>query len=209
MNRLNLKFILVLLITYLIANTTQAQVTIGDNSAPNTNAVLDLISNGSKGLLLPRVALVATNNPAPTTQHTAGLTVYNTATSSGSVPFEYYVSPGLYYNDGTKWVRLPMGYTNWFYMPSVSFNTSAVVTNATKDLYALYKTQFQIPAVKSPSAPASVPYIPSRTDLYYYITEFDTSVFENVSISDNGVMTYSVKAGATDCSFINIIFVLK
>lgn len=186
-----------------------AQVTIGSNSTPDANAVLDLISGGNKGLLLPRVPLVATNNPSPTSAHTAGLTVYNTAVSPVGTLFEYYVSPGLYYNDGTKWVRMPMGYTNWFYMPSVSFNTATNQTGATKDLYTLYKNQFVTPAVKSVGAPVSVPYMPAATDLYYYITEYDTTVFSNVSISASGVMTYNVIGGATDCSYINIVFVLK
>ena len=153
----------------------KAQVTIGSNSEPNSNAVLDLISNGNKGLLLPRVPLVAINDPSPTSTHTAGMTVYNTATSAGNVAFEYYVSPGLYYNDGTKWVRMPLGYTNWFYMPSVSFNTSSVVTNQSKNLYTLYHDQFKTPLIKSTGAPVSVPYIPAATDLYYYICLLYTS----------------------------------
>jgi len=186
-----------------------AQVTIGSNTTPNANAVLDLISGTNKGLLMPRVALIATNNASPTSAHTAGLTVYNTAVSPVETPFEYYVSPGLYYNDGTKWIRLPMGYTNWFYMPSVSFDTSTNQTAATKNLYTLYKNQFLSPAVKSTGAPVSVPYMPAATDLYYYITEYDTNVFSNISITASGEMTYDVIAGATDCSFINIIFVLK
>jgi hypothetical protein len=104
---------------------------------------------------------------------------------------------------------MPMGYTNWFYMPSVSFNTSVIGTGFTKDLYTLYKSQFQTPQVKSPSAPVSVPYLPGPTDIYYYITYYDPAVFANVSIDDNGVMTYDVISAATDCSYINIIFVLK
>jgi hypothetical protein len=189
--------------------TLDAQVTIGNNSEPNSNAVLDLISNGSKGLLLPRVALSATNDPSPTTAHTAGMTVYNTATSGGGIAFEYYVSPGLYYNDGTKWVRLPLGYTNWFYMPSISFDTSSTGTGRTKNLYTLYYNQFKTPLVKSTGAPASVPYIPAATDMYYYITDYDTNVFANISITASGIMTYDVIASATTCSYINIAFVLK
>lgn len=186
----------------------KAQVTIGSNAEPDQNAVLDLQSS-SRGLLLPRVALTATNDPSPTTAHTAGLTVYNTATSNGSVAFEYYVSPGLYYNDGTKWIRMALGNPNWFYMPSVSFDTSVTATGLTKNLYALYYGQFQAPMIKSAGAPVSVPYIPAATDLYYYITEYDTNVFSNISINANGVMTYDVVGGATDCSYINIVFVLK
>jgi hypothetical protein len=205
------KFVLILALicTGVTSSTLVAQVTIGNNTEPNSNAVLDLISNGNKGLLLPRVALIATNDPAPTTAHTAGMTVYNTATSSASVAFEYYVSPGLYYNDGTKWVRLPLGYTNWFYMPSVSFDTSTNGTGRTKNLYSLYYNQYKTPLVKSAGAPVSVPYIPAATDLYYYITDYDTSVFANVSINASGVMTYDVISSATSCSYINIVFVLK
>jgi hypothetical protein len=102
-----------------------------------------------------------------------------------------------------------MGYTNWFYMPSVSFDTSITATNQSKNLYSLYYNQFQTPLVKSTGAPASVPYIPAPADLYYYITDYDTNVFSNVSIDANGVMSYDVNATATDCSFINIVFVLK
>ena len=184
-----------------------AQVTIGSNDQPNSNAVLDLISNGNKGLLLPRVALTATNNPAPLTQHVAGMTVYNTATTS--VGNGYDVSRGFYYNDGTKWVALPLGYTNWFYMPSVSFDTSATSTGNVKDLYALYYNQFSLPAIKSSGAPSVVPFIPGKTDLYYYITYYDSSVFSNISINANGLMTYDIIGTTSDCSYINIIFVLK
>jgi hypothetical protein len=204
------KLFLLFAITLTVITTSgiKAQVTIGSNAEPDINAVLDLQS-ASKGLLLPRVALTATNNPSPTSAHTAGLTVYNTATSPVEVAFEYYVSPGLYYNDGTKWIRMALGSSNWFYMPSVSFNTTVSGTGLTKNLYNLYYTQFHTPMVKSTGAPASVPYIPAATDFYYYITEYDTNVFSNISINANGVMTYDVIGSANDCSYINIVFVLK
>lgn len=195
------------------ASNLSAQVTIGSNSNPDPNAILDLKNQANpnastKGLLLPRVSLVTTINPSPLSQHVAGMTVYNTAVSPGGTDMSIYVSPGLYYNDGTKWVRLPLGYTNWFYMPSVSFDTSANGT-FTKDLYTLYYNQFKTPKVASTGAPVSVPYIPAATDLYYYITEYDTSVFSNVSVDANGIMRYDVISSATDCSYINIVFVLK
>ena len=88
---------------------------------PNAGAVLDLISSSNKGLLMPRVALTSTRVFAPVvstngTTHTAAMTVYNTATNNTDVGYE--VSPGYYYNDGTKWVRLPSRYTNWFFTVS-------------------------------------------------------------------------------------------
>jgi hypothetical protein len=39
---------------------------------------------------------------------------------------------------------------------------------------------------------------------------YDTSVFANVEIDDNGLMEYDIIAVAYDnCSFINIVFVVK
>src|SRR5882757_4715623 len=73
--------------------------TVASTALPSPNSLLELESN-NKGLLFPRVALSATNLPAPLTAHIAGMTVYNTATV-GTIPFN--VVPALYYNDGTKW----------------------------------------------------------------------------------------------------------
>lgn len=74
----------------------------GGSGAINANAVLEAES-ANKGFLLPRVALSARNTASPLSAHVAGMTVYNTASNgSGSEA----VSPGYYYNDGAKWVRL-------------------------------------------------------------------------------------------------------
>lgn len=201
----NFSLFLIVFFTIVSVSRIDAQVTIGSDALPNANAVLDLIST-NKGLLLPRLALTSTTAAAPLSAHVAGMTVYNTATASSGAT---YVSPGFYYNDGTKWVRLYLGYNNWFYMPSVPFNTSVTLTGQTENLYNLYVSQFGTPAVKSAGAPDAVPYIPAATELYYYITAYDTNVFSNISIDASGVMTYDVNAAATDYSFINIVFVLK
>lgn len=210
------KLMVLLLSTFLIIgglNEIYAQVTIGSNTPPNKNALLDLqeysTGKSEKGLLLPRVELEATNLAKPLTEHTEGMTVYNTAVSPAAVNAEYYVSPGLYYNDGTKWERLHLGASNWFYMPSVSFDTTLDASGVEVNLYDLYKAQFSVPVKTSAGAPAAIPYIPAATDLYYYITDADPSVFTINSISNAGLMNYDVKAAATDCSYINIVFVLK
>ena len=70
--------------------------TVAGTALPNKDALLELES-ANKGLLQARVALVQTTNPAPLTAHVAGMMVYNTATAND-------VSPGVYYNDGTKWI---------------------------------------------------------------------------------------------------------
>jgi len=95
-----------------IAGTAMAQTkikdgTVGGSSAlPNNDAILELES-AQRGFLLPRLPLQATNNPAPLTAHIAGMTVYNTATA-GTAPAN--VSPGWYYNDGTRWIRLAVAF---------------------------------------------------------------------------------------------------
>ncbi|HEY1195176.1 hypothetical protein [Flavobacterium sp.] len=81
-------------------------------NTPNKNAALDLNNtNGTntKGLLLPKVALTATDSALPMSTHTAGMKVYNTATAGTGINA---VTPGEYCNDGTQWVRTPS--TAWY-----------------------------------------------------------------------------------------------
>jgi len=89
-----------------ITSSLHAQIKIGGTiGAANANALLQLgDSTTNKGLLLPRVALTATNAASPLSANIAGMTVYNTATA-GTAPNN--VVPGFYYNDGTQWIRIP------------------------------------------------------------------------------------------------------
>lgn len=99
-----MKKIFILLFTLLLTNTIFCQVTIGSKLIPNKNAILDLQTNddnsSTKGLLLPRVALVTTNSSTPLTAHVNGMLVYNTAT------IDTEIFPGCYYNDGENWIRV-------------------------------------------------------------------------------------------------------
>lgn len=76
-----------------------AQVGIG-TTVPN--GALDVTSTNN-GLLIPRVALTATNAAAPLTAPTTSELVYNTATA-GVIPNN--VTPGYYYWNGAAWIRL-------------------------------------------------------------------------------------------------------
>jgi hypothetical protein len=53
---------------------------------------------------MPRVNLVTTTNAAPLAAHVHGMTVFNMAIQND-------VTPGVYYNDGSKWVLLSSGET--------------------------------------------------------------------------------------------------
>jgi hypothetical protein len=72
---------------------------------PDASAALD-VSYTNKGLLIPRVALTATNSAGPITAPATSLLVYNTATA-GTAPNN--VIPGYYYWNGVAWAALSTG----------------------------------------------------------------------------------------------------
>ena len=219
---------IILLPAMLCSAVASAQVKIGGtDGTPNANAMLEVEAT-NKGMLLPRVALVATNNAAPLSAHVRGIIVYNTTVNAVNG-----LELGLYQNDGTQWKRLiaqgdeALGGVKFFYMPSIVFNTSAAATGLKRNLYAEYKAQFtgktfvmdanggtvtataSTKFVKSTGAPAEIPNIPAATDLYYYVTDYDGTALANLTIDANGILTYDVIGTGTDYSFVNIVFVVK
>ncbi|MFV0329709.1 MAG: hypothetical protein ACK5KL_07800 [Dysgonomonas sp.] len=225
--KLSALFLLFLIIGSL--STISAQVTIGSSNPPNDDALLDLQEDNTgastKGLLMPRVALEAANLAKPLSAHVAGMTVYNTAISPGTVSSANYVSPGFYYNNGSRWERLHLGTTNWFYMPSIAIDVTTSGT-FTRDLYLEYRKQFEdsmdsqtdpntspLPGttlVKSPSAPNPFTTIFDASKLYFYVTGYDATVFSALSITADGKLTYTVDAdNVSDATYMNIVFVEK
>lgn len=184
------------ILSMLLFTSSYAQV--GINTAnPDKSTILDVFSQ-DKGVLLPRLSTAQRNtisNPAHS------LLIYDTAKKCLSQNIGTPTNP--------DWLCISGNATRMFYMPNVSFDTSITANGQTKDLYTEYKKQFGAPKAKSTSAPSSIPFFPSSGDLYYYVTDADPNVFSNIQISDSGVMTYNVKAAATDCSYINIVFVVK
>ena len=200
----------ILLISAIALTSTMgmAQTKLGEGTDINENALLEL-NAPDKGLLLPRVALENTKLATPLKEHVAGMTVYNTTRVNDVVP-------GFYYNDGHKWqqmVTTDYKAVKFFYMPTITFDTSKDATGQTKNLFEEYKKQFALDNVNhviSEGAPVQgIPYFEEPTALYYYVTDFDPAVFSNITISKEGVMTYDVTAAATDTSIINIVFVVK
>ncbi|MDP4202309.1 MAG: hypothetical protein Q8861_06420 [Bacteroidota bacterium] len=89
-----------------IFSHVHSQTKIGGIIGPSdANAYLELgdAVNGKKGLLLPRINLNLTTSPAPLTSHVKGMLVYNKTTNGNNLP---YVSEGIYYNDGTQWIKI-------------------------------------------------------------------------------------------------------
>jgi hypothetical protein len=100
------KYTRIVLLSSLVATTAlqaQAQNKLGTNPTNiNTNAIFELESS-NKGMLMPRLALTATNSASPLSAFTAGMVVYNTASAGTGATA---VTPGYYYCDGTKWVQM-------------------------------------------------------------------------------------------------------
>lgn len=204
---------------------------------PNKAAVIDLTSE-SKGLLIPRVALSSLTSFMPIKglaagqEHTANsLFVYNVASAplAGITPGYYYWSkPGA--ADAGQWIRMTdstpgsAALPKFFYMPSIVIPTaegqipatypSGSVTFAAGsgriELHTIYSAQFTGVAgssTRNPGAGAGLPVLPAG-ELNYHITWYDNTVFTNVMVSNAGVLTYEVIAGANidEASFMNIIF---
>src|SRR5690606_28779315 len=88
--------------------------TVGGGISANKTAILEL-SSTNKGLLHSRISLTRTTEATPLSAHEAGMMVYNTATVND-------VLPGIYYNDGAKWVLVSSGFSsNICYGPSTFF----------------------------------------------------------------------------------------
>ena len=97
----NSKIIITILAIFFNVFLTKAQVGIG---TVLPDATLDIVSS-TDGLLIPRISLTSTTSALPLTLPTISELVYNVASVAD-------VTPGYYYWDGSKWVRLAAGITN-------------------------------------------------------------------------------------------------
>ena len=210
------KIFFLLFFVSIFAINANAQVTIGSQDPPAAGAVLELKST-NLGFLPTRVALVNPSDPSPLPGHVQGMVVFNTTPIPPATSDSLKV--GLYYNTGSKWVRLttdPFTKENWFYMPSIFFDTS---TNGsyTKDLYKAFVDQLNTNSgaagsfvVSSAGAPTkALATVPKATDLYYYVTAYDDKVFSNITLQADGKMNYDIIGQASDSTYLNIVFVEK
>ena len=126
---MNIKYLLVFtaMLGFQYSNAQVGMMTNG----PDKSAILDLANPVNKGLLIPRIALTNTAVAVPVTNPATSLMVYNTATAGD-------VTPGYYYWDGVKWVKLvintDLGAAGW--LPGGNTN-GALKTIGTKDTYDL------------------------------------------------------------------------
>jgi hypothetical protein len=215
-------FFLLAFLAYFTA-AVQAQVTIGAGIEPHKDALLDLKEepdgSSGKGMLLPRVSLKATDNRFPMTETDLtllkGMTVYNLATHGTGATA---VTPGAYYHDGAKWVRIGQQAKagEWFYMPAFNLPIPAAPASGLSiNLYDEYKKQFTKAGntqfvSSNASATTVTPLVYAAGELDFFVTAYPPSVLKINSISAAGVMNYDVlSTNVPEDSFINIIFVVK
>jgi hypothetical protein len=238
----------VLFITLAFAFPARAQVTVGNEDKPDSEALLDLkqtadgvttTPNGAtidatstKGLLLPRVSLTALTDPSPLQKHVQGMFVYNYSTKND-------VTPGIYYNDGTQWVRVIDTGNRWFYMPSFKLPLEVTSTNGasidspatdtagnpclTFNLYQEYVRQFSGTATDNLPGEGQTfssddtyknitPGIVLYTsdELIFYVTAYSDDVINVTKLDIDGTLHYTVVSNIVpDGSFINVIFRVK
>lgn len=125
--------------------------------------------------------------------------------------------------------RAPGAQPIFFYMPAMVVPTTmdqasgseynASTQEFTIDLYDNYTKQFGLSNANAVSstrafsntAVQSLPGMDAPTKLDYFVTYYDDSVFENVSVTTDGKLKYKVKTGAnvTAKTFMNIVFLAK
>jgi hypothetical protein len=134
-----IRIALLISIALVIYQAVSAQ-NVGINSTgatPDASSMLDIVST-SKGLLIPRVALTATNAAGPITSPATSLLVYNTATA-GSAPNN--VVPGYYYWNGSAWkAMLTSSNTGWSLSGNSGTTAGTDFIGTTDDEDLVFKT---------------------------------------------------------------------
>lgn len=181
MNRILLTTFFIALTSFMMKLNAQSVGISAGVITPDASSMLEVQST-TKGILIPRVALTATNAAGPITLPATSLLVYNTATASAGAT---QVTPGYYYNAGTtgapNWTRLLGGKDGWLttgnYGTSVATNwlgtndnvDFAIRTNNTERARILGAGNFLVNVTTAPLATAAFTSVVSPT--------FTTAIF--------------------------------
>ncbi|MCS4238000.1 hypothetical protein M2306_000770 [Myroides gitamensis] len=202
-----------------------------NTSEPNESAILDL-SSTNRGFLPPRIELKGVDDQTTIENPAQGLLVYNPANVETQT-----LKAGYYYFTGQQWEVFNTGtlIKEQFYAPALvlptmkdNLSTSSVddifydVNSQffTVKLYAIYQKQFgMVGDVDGPtrsavkSNPTGVLTTYSMSELDYFVTYFDHTVFDpnSVKIDANGVLTYKIipEGEISEKTYMNIVFKVK
>jgi hypothetical protein len=115
--------LLVLLVTGVLR--VSGQVSINTDGSPPDNSAMLNVKSTSKGVLLPRVALVSADLPTPVAAPATGLIVYNTSVSGTGMNA---VFPGYYFWNGQRWKSIEKTFD---YYPYLTLPDGCTVTGTT------------------------------------------------------------------------------
>ncbi len=176
------------------------------------------------------IQLGGTLQPGTTTIATSGAT--NTLAITGLQKGVGDTSERIIVVDPTNGVlkQLKAALPKFFYMPSIIIPTEAAhipleynspsymafddgAKTGYINLHAIYAAQFNGisgSSVKNLGAgTGSLPVIPAN-ELNYYITWYDNTLFDNVAVTNTGILTYHVSGSTADeGSFMNIVFEVR
>lgn len=92
--------------------------------------------------------------------------------------------------------------------PKIPVVITTTGNNFTVDLYQHYANAYTTPIAKSPSSGTLG--VINRTALDYYVVDVDGNIFSNVSVDNNGVMTYNVIAvPSNNLAYVTAVFQVR
>jgi hypothetical protein len=98
-------------------------------------------------------------------------------------------------------------------MPAMLFDTKFVTATTEHEinLYDVYAYQFDFAYAFSDRAPSINDQISflTPTDFYYYVVSYDTTVFKDITINEEGKMIYKLLKDGDESTYMNIVFVKK
>jgi len=209
-------------------NGTNAQVTIGALDIPEVT--LDVIGQATEvavpdGVLIPRItgdqlaAKTAYNDVAQNSTLIFVTAAASTGNQTGQT--SNVKSEGFYYFDykKNKWIPLaceqssPQEKPEWFYMPPYPIEVTSGLTGETIDLFEKFIESLTTLSFSSVTSASFSDFYDisglKGDDFDYYVVGYDASLFGNISIDEDGLMTYDIIGTADDKSYINIVFVRK
>lgn len=154
----------------------------------------------------------------PVNNEANGIHAYGSTGNSNGIPVTTFVaSYAVVANDDGVLGRanlLPAA--NWFYMPPMNLPVSVDDPRYSADdqfftvnLHEEYQRQFSLPLGASAATAGAInlPTLPANK-LDYYVTYYDHSVFQDVSLTDQGILKYKIKtlSNLTPDTFFTVIF---
>ncbi len=182
-----------LLILFCIVSTSMLYAQVGINTtSPASGSMLD-VNSANKGILLPRIALTATNSSSPITPApTTSLLIYNTATAGAGATA---VTPGFYYWSGASWI--PILSNDWKANGNVGTTPATNFVGTTDNIGLSFRTnnteKFRITATGTLRAYTDGT---SASPTYTWASDTDTGFIrsnnDEISIVTNGTSQLSI-----------------